>query len=144
MQCNSRKPHKIQGTFISSVLFRSLRFFWEYSLWLHHGCIKFADLFTTFLFECFFLYAVSHGADTLREGITGGHTDNALSTGSYPVTLGSQSSPYATPVSTKTELRATRDHHVVDVHQQNTVVPPPQQAHARNEKPSKLINILYT
>ena len=79
-----------------------------------------------------FSLSASHGAD-----ISGGHTDNALSTGSHPVTLGSQSSPYATPVSTKTELRATRDHHVVDVHQQNTVVPPPQQAHARNEKPSK-------
>ena len=87
----------------------------------------------------FFLYPVSHGADTLRVDITGGHTNKALSTGSHPVTLGSQSSPYATPVSTKTELRATRDHHVVDVHQQNTVVPPPQQAHARNEKPSKLL-----
>ena len=105
---------------------------------MHHGCTEFPDLFTTVLFECFFLYAVSHGANTLRADITGGHTDSALSTGSHPVTLGSQSSPYATPVSTKTELRATRDHHVVDVHQQNTVVPPPQQAHARNEKPSKL------
>lgn len=86
---------------------------------------------------------VSHGADTLRADITGGHTNNALSTGSHPVTLGSQSSPYATPVSTKTELRATRDHHVVDVHQQNTVVPPPQQAHARNEKPSTVSRKMF-
>lgn len=50
----------------------------------------------------------------------------------------SQSSPYTTPLSTKTELRSTRDHHVVDVRQQNTVVPPPQQAYAHADKPSEL------
>lgn len=49
-----------------------------------------------------------------------------------------QSPPYTTPLSTKTELRSTRDHHVVDVRQQNTVVPPPQHTYAHADKPSEL------
>lgn len=72
-------------------------------------------------------FSVSQAADSHRTA--DGQTDR---------TQASQSPPYTTPLSTKTELRSTRDHHVVDVRQQNTVVPPPQQAHARSDKPSKL------
>lgn len=81
---------------------------------------------------------VSQVTDSHRTAATNGQTDHALNSGSYPVTQSSQSPPYTTPLSTKTELRSTRDHHVVDVRQQNTVVPTPQQAHARSDKPSKL------
>lgn len=76
--------------------------------------------------------SVSQVADSHRKTATNGHSD------SYSVTqASSQPPPYtSTPLSTKTELRSARDH-VVDVRQQNTVVPPPQQAHARSDKPSK-------
>ena len=75
--------------------------------------------------------SVSQAADSHRKTATNGHSD------SYSVTqAASQSPPYTTPLSTKTELRTARDH-VVDVRQQNTVAPPPQQAHARSDKPSK-------
>jgi len=89
--------------------------------------------FLTVIFDstCMFFLSVSQAADGHRKTATNGHTD------SFTVTqTTSQSPPYTTPLSTKTELRPARDH-VVDVRQQNTVVPPPQQAHARSDKPSK-------
>ena len=88
-----------------------------------------------------FFSSVSQAVDSLRKTAINGHSD------SYSVTQDvSQSPPYTTPLSTKTELRSARDH-VVDVRQQNTVVPPPQQAHARSDKPSKfeifkLLNVI--
>ena len=91
----------------------------------------------------YFILSVSQGTDIRHVAGTHEQTDHTLSSSSYPVTQASQSPPYTTPLSTKTELRSTRDHHVVDVRQQNTVVPPPQQAHARSDKPSKL-HILKT
>ncbi|KAJ7357486.1 Zinc finger protein-like 1 [Desmophyllum pertusum] len=75
---------------------------------------------------------VSQAADSHRTA--DGQTDR---------TQASQSPPYTTPLSTKTELRSTRDHHVVDVRQQNTVVPPPQQAHARSDKPSTVSRKIF-
>lgn len=54
-----------------------------------------------------------------------------------------QSPPYTTPLSTKTELRSTRDHHVVDVRQQNTVVPPPQHTYAHADKPSTVSRKIF-
>lgn len=80
---------------------------------------------------------VSQAADSHRKTATNGHSD------SYSVTQDvSQSPPYTTPLSTKTELRSARDH-VVDVRQQNTVVPPPQQAHARSDKPSTVSRKIF-
>ena len=84
-----------------------------------------------------FFSSVSQAKDSQKPAATNGQTDRTLNSGSYPVTQTSQSPPYTTPLSSKTELRSTRDHHVVDVRQQNTVVPPPQHAHARSDKPSK-------
>ena len=75
--------------------------------------------------------SVPQAVDSHRKSATNGHND------SYSVSQDvSQSPPYTTPLSTKTELRSARDH-VVDVRQQNMVVPTPQQAHARSDKPSK-------
>jgi len=86
---------------------------------------------------------VSQGTDIRHVAGTHEQTDHTLSSSSYPVTQASQSPPYTTPLSTKTELRSTRDHHVVDVRQQNTVVPPPQQAHARSDKPSTVSRKIF-
>ncbi len=96
---------------------------------------KLIQIIGIFLKRVFFS-SVSQATDSHRTA--DGQTDHALNSSSYPVTQAGQSPPYTTPLSTKTELRSTRDHHVVDVRQQNTVVPPPQQAHARSDKPSKL------
>lgn len=55
--------------------------------------------------------------------------------GTHPATEVNQSPSYTTPLSSKTELRSARDHHVVDVRQQNTVAAPTQWADA--DKTSK-------
>lgn len=79
--------------------------------------------------------SVAQASDSQRTTSVSGQTDHSLTSASHAA---SQSPPYTTPLSTKTELRSTRDHHVVDVRQQNAVVPPPQQAYAHSDKPSKL------
>ena len=73
-------------------------------------------------------------SDSQRMAPTHEKKDHTLNSASHTA---SQSPPYTTPLSTKTELRSTRDHHVVDVRQQNTMVPPPQQSYAHGDKPSE-------
>lgn len=82
---------------------------------------------------------VSQGADTPR----GAQVDHTLTSSTYPVAQASQSPPYSTPLSSKTELRSTRDHHVVDVRQQNPVLPSPQQADAHFVKPSTVSRKIF-
>lgn len=64
----------------------------------------------------------------------GAEADHTATTSSYQAIQTSQSPPYTTPLSTKTELRSARDHHVVDVVQQNTMVPSMQWADAHSDK----------
>ena len=68
----------------------------------------------------------------------GAEADHTATTSSYQAIQTSQSPPYSTPLSTKTELRSARDHHVVDVVQQNTMVPSMQWADAHSDKTGKM------